>query len=166
MKRLELQNTNRPLDVLLHWHRAGYLDLDPPYQRGDVWGVVRRQNLIKSILQGVPIASLIINDRTRHHDLWGNSESKFLSVIDGKQRITTVLMFLNNQFKVPGEWFDHGDGMVAFSDLTTAMQRGLKNRPLAVAEGSLRSIEEETEVFELVNFGGVPQGDSDNAAGK
>jgi len=110
----------------------------------------------------VPIASLIINDRTRHHDLWGKPEEKFLAVIDGKQRITTVLMFFGSQFKVPGAWFDHGNGMVAFNDLTTAMQRGLKNRPLAVAEGSLRSLEEETEVFELVNFGGVPQGASDH----
>ncbi len=161
MKRFELQNTNRPLDVLLHWHLAGYLDLNPPYQRGDVWGMVRRQNLIKSILQGVPIPSLIINDRTRHYEAWGQPEGQFLAVVDGKQRISTVLSFFAGQFRVPGEWFDLASELVSFDDLSPPLQRGLKNRPLAVSEGSLRSIEEEMEVFELVNFGGVPQGASD-----
>lgn len=161
MNRLELQNTNRPLDVLLHWHRADYLDLWPPYQRGEVWGIVRKQNLIRSLLQGVPVASLIINDRTRNTNKWGDIETKFLAVIDGKQRITAILDFLNGVIRVPGEWFDDEREMVSYDDLMSSQQRRFKNLPLAVAEGSLRSIEEETAVFELVNFGGIPQGESD-----
>jgi len=63
LERLKLSQTNRPMDVIKHWHIDGQLLLDPPYQRGDVWGYKRQANLIRSILLGVPIPSIIINDR-------------------------------------------------------------------------------------------------------
>lgn len=160
MKHLTLYNTNRPLDVLLHWHNEKYLDLNPPYQRGKVWGLLRKQNLIKSLIQGIPIASLIINDRTRHPS-WEYMETGFMAMIDGKQRTCAILDFLNSVFGVPGEWFDQDVPFVFFSTLPIARQRGFRNMPIAVSEGSLQSLEQEEEVFNLVNFGGVPQGERD-----
>lgn len=160
MKRLSLYNTNRPLDVLLHWHKEGYLNLDPPYQRGEVWGFTRKKNFIKSLCQGVPVASLIINDRTRS-EKWGYMNQGFLAVIDGKQRTIAILDFLNSVFAVPGEWFNEEHELVFFNQLSNAKQRGFKNQPIGVAEGSLESLDQEAEVFDLVNFGGIPQGESD-----
>ena len=156
LERLRLSQTARPMDVFVHWKREGYLDLNPPYQRGDVWGMIRRRNLIRSIMLGIPIPSIIINDRFAAN--WGNE----IAVIDGKQRITTILMFLESKLKVPAEWFGIEGDEIAYSDLPIARQRGLKNMPLPLCEGQLRTIEEEREVFELVNFGGVPQGKSDS----
>jgi hypothetical protein len=154
-ERLRLSQTARPMDVFAYWKREGYLDLNPPYQRGDVWGVIRRRNLIRSIMLGIPIPSIIINDRFAAN--WGNE----IAVIDGKQRITTILMFLEGDLKVPAEWFGIDGDEITFPELPIARQRGMKNMPLPLCEGQLRTIEEEREVFELVNFGGVPQGESD-----
>jgi len=155
MNRLQLQQTNRPLDTVLFWFAQGRLLMDPPYQRGDVWGPIRQRNLVKSILQGIPIPSIIINDRSRRR------EPEFVfAVIDGKQRLTAVLKFLNSELMVPGEWFG-GNGEVMFCELPRAEQRHIENTPLAFCEGSLATIEDEREVFELVNFGGVPQGETD-----
>jgi hypothetical protein len=40
-------------------------------------------------------------------------------------------------------------------------QRRFRNLPMSMSEGKLKSLEEEQRIFELVNFGGVPQGMSD-----
>jgi hypothetical protein len=156
LERFRLSQTARPMDVFAHWKREGHLELSPPYQRGDVWGMIRRRNLIRSIMMGIPIPSIIINDRFSAN--WGNE----IAVIDGKQRITTILMFLEGRLKVPAAWFGIDGDEITYPELPIARQRGLKITPIPLCEGQLRTIEEEREVFELVNFGGVPQGESDS----
>lgn len=157
LKRLELDQTNRPLDVVRHWADSDALLLSPPYQRGDVWGPVRRVNLIRSVLLGIPIPSIIVNDRFKAE--WTNDVQ--YAVIDGKQRITTLLMFLGSQFAIPGEWLGTS-GPKRFNELEIVNQRRIRNQPIAFSEGCLPTLEEEQLVFDLVNFGGVAQGESDN----
>jgi len=156
LERLRLSQTNRPVDVIIHWHRENAMELNPPYQRGDVWGEVRQANLIKSILINVPIPSIIINDRFSA----GWDDNLSCVVIDGKQRITALLKFLLGQLSVPAEWFGR-EGRVSFLDLTEVEQRRFKQSPIAFSEGYLGSLKDEEEVFNLVNYGGVPQGESD-----
>ena len=151
----QLNQTNRPLGVIKYWDADNMLIMDQHYQRGDVWGITRRRNLIRSIVQGVPIPSIIVNYRQSDIDV-------LYSVIDGKQRITTILGFLNNQFYVPSEWFgEKPKRFIEFKDLPLPKQRRFKNRPIQFTEGSIPE-EQEVELFELVNFGGVPQGKTDN----
>ena len=152
--RLPLQTTNRPVDVIRHWRNEGDLNLDTEYQRGHVWGVIRQRNLIRSILSGVPIPSIIVNIRD-----WGGDYT--VAVIDGKQRITAVLAFIDSIIEVPGEWFGLS-GNIRFEDLEAQLQRRFRHQTMGFSEGSLKTIEEEKEVFELVNYGGVPQGESDH----
>ena len=166
LKDYTLMQTNRPIDVLTHWRDKGYLELNPPYQRGDVWGKKRRRNLIKSVLMGIPIPSLIINDRFSA-DFPGEEGVKY-AVIDGKQRITAILMFLDNRLSLPWDWFDvrHLISMrskwVFYSDLNQIGRRMFTNCTIAVSEARFKSIEEEREVFDLVNFGGLAQGELDS----
>ncbi|MEM1225938.1 MAG: DUF262 domain-containing protein [Planctomycetota bacterium] len=157
LKRLRLSTTNRPLDVIRRWRNEGVLMLDLPYQRGDVWGVKRRVNLIRSVLLGVPIPSIVVNDRMNAE--WGGEQWHY-AVIDGKQRCQTVLMFMDDELAIPGEWVGLV-GQVMWTDLPVVQQRKIKQHALGFCEGALESIEQEIEVFELINFGGVPQGESD-----
>jgi hypothetical protein len=161
LTRLKLQSTNRPIDVLNYWYKGGDMLLDPPYQRGDVWGTKRRVNLIRSLMLGIPIPSIIINDRFAA----GWSDSLSCVVIDGKQRITSILLFLNDKLEVPAEWFGYPQGMLKFSQLPTPTQRGFRMHTLGFCEGQLDTLESEVEVFNLINFGGVAQGDSDTPDG-
>jgi hypothetical protein len=165
IERLRLSATNRPIEVIRYWHDEGHLELSPPYQRGDVWGQIRQRNLIRSILLGVPIPSIIINDRfspsyNSDKESWGLEKSDCIAVIDGKQRMTAILAFLQDDLTVPGEWFGLV-GEITYSMLPMPQQRGFKHYPIQFCEGQLRNLEEEREVFELVNFGGVPQGETD-----
>lgn len=60
-------------------------NLTPSYQRGDVWRGPERQALIESILRGIPLPSIIL--------LRGKGSSPH-EVVDGKQRLTTILRFV------------------------------------------------------------------------
>lgn len=158
---LPLKQTNRPIDALWHWTRgrdSERLLLDAPYQRGDVWGPRRRVNLIWSILRGIPIPSLIINDRLFAD--WPDDQR--IAVIDGKQRITSVLRFIRSELAVPAPWFDGSRRQtITFANLSQAQRRKFLNIPLAFSEGRLASLSEEQEVFNLVNFGGLLPGEVD-----
>lgn len=155
LERLRLNTTNRPVDVFHYWQSQGYLEMNPPYQRGDVWGKTRRRNLIKSILLGIPIPSVVVNDR------FSASNGEEIAVIDGKQRITSILQFMDGTLTVPGAWFGLDDAWVRFPDLDIVLRRKFRNHTIGVSEGQLKTLEEEKEVFDLVNFGGLQQGEVD-----
>jgi len=61
----------------------GKLDIDPIYQRNDVWSNSAAVSLVHSILRGIPLPSVI---------LWENASGHY-QVIDGKQRISSILKF-------------------------------------------------------------------------
>ena len=63
------------------------LNLSPTYQRGDVWSTDLYQQLIISILRGIPLPSIIL---LRPHSR--GSSGKY-EVVDGKQRLTAILRF-------------------------------------------------------------------------
>lgn len=72
------------------------LDLNAPYQRDSVWDLDRRVALIRSLLMGLPIGSVITSTV---------DSGSVLRVVDGKQRIETIRGFVAGMFAVPGWWF-------------------------------------------------------------
>lgn len=66
----------------------GKLNLSPSYQRGDVWPTAHSQQLIISILRGIPIPSVILL-KPQAEGAGGVHE-----VVDGKQRLTAILRFM------------------------------------------------------------------------
>lgn len=145
---------------------AGFLreqvDLNPPYQRGVVWGTKRKRNLIKSLLSGVPVPSIVINDRSVRFEDWDASNDPSYVVVDGKQRITALRDFVDGKFTVPGEWFDVDADEILFTELDKPNQRHFMHRPIAVSEARLATLDEEREFFDLINFGGLEQGEVDD----
>lgn len=159
LERFRLSATNRPVDVVMYFRNdPDGLLLTPPYQRGDVWGTKRRQNFIKSILLGIPIPSLIINHRM--DGKW--KDDNRIAVIDGKQRMTSILMFIDSDLPVPGDWFDCDATLVTYRQLDVVHQRCFRQKPIPFSEGELPTLEQEQIVFDLVNFGGLAQGESDS----
>jgi hypothetical protein len=87
------------------------------------------------------------------------------AVVDGRQRLSAVLAFLRGQLPVPGEWFGTDATWVTFEALPRHTQIKFENRPIAFSEASVATVAAEKEIFDLINFGGVPQGQSDLVAG-
>jgi hypothetical protein len=64
---------------------AGGLELNPSYQRGNVWSDKESSELIDSVLRGIPLPSIILNQR---------KGGETLEIVDGKQRLTAILRFI------------------------------------------------------------------------
>jgi hypothetical protein len=164
---------------LIHQLQKGDVTYDLPYQRGDVWSYEQRILLIYSILSGTPVPSLIINDRPDR--MWygpdGKMDQPAYAVIDGKQRITTVRMFMEDGLLVPASWFpaerieateSTDDGpYVRWSGLSRPAQRFFENKPVPVGEAHVGSVRAEAQIYLRVNGTGTPQdaADIDRAAG-
>jgi hypothetical protein len=72
---------------------SGDIDLQPEFQRGEVWGKLKKQRLIDSILRDwhVPPIHVIENPKTRKHE-----------VLDGQQRLAAIRDFVSGHFPVNG----------------------------------------------------------------
>lgn len=138
------------------------LNVNPPYQRGLVWGVTRKRGLVKSLLMGIPVPSIVINDRSIRFEGWDAETDPFYVVVDGKQRITAIRDFVDGKFAVPGHWFDVDADEVRFTELGQPDRLHFMHRPVAVSEAKLATLDEEREMFDLINFGGVAQGGTDD----
>lgn len=71
------------------------LDLNPDFQRGHVWNNEQRVAYVEFILQGGKTNPIYFN-----HTSWMKSMCGEMVIVDGKQRLTSLLMFLNDEFTV------------------------------------------------------------------
>jgi Protein of unknown function DUF262 len=70
------------------------LELDPPYQRRSVWNQDYKDYFIDTVLNGYPAPAIFI-----YQEITPEGVSK-ISVVDGKQRLSTLFEFAENQFSV------------------------------------------------------------------
>jgi len=79
-------STRTVLD-LLNMHEKGALNLEPGFQRKEVWRLRDRQRLILSILNKYPLPSIFLYRKQEQ-----NGDLVYY-VLDGKQRLESILMF-------------------------------------------------------------------------
>lgn len=134
------------------------VDIAPEYQRHFVWDEARQSALIESLFLGIPIPSLFM--ATNRDASW--------EVIDGLQRLTTILNFIGNaeelkdlkinhkKLKLSGlEKLDSMNGL-QYEDLPKSMQFMLQTRPLRITVLNDRSdFNVRYDLFERLNTGGV-----------
>jgi len=84
-----IQYSFNPITVqtLASFYEKGLLNLEPGFQRSSVWQPRDRSKLVDSIVRNYPLPSIFLHRRVENGNL-------FYDVIDGKQRIESVLMFI------------------------------------------------------------------------
>lgn len=75
---------------LLRKEKQQRIVLTPDFQRHDVWNNTDRSELIESVLLGIPIPLIYLFE----------DENGVRQIVDGKQRITALKRFVNNEFKL------------------------------------------------------------------
>lgn len=131
------------------------IDVAPEYQRHFNWDSERQSALIESLLLGIPIPSLFM--ATNKDASW--------EVIDGVQRLTTIINFIGNEQDLPAsftklklknlEKLDEMNG-VTYEELPKSMQFMFQTRPLRITVLNDRSdFNVRYDLFERLNTGGV-----------
>jgi hypothetical protein len=167
--RMNLQANNRTVNHYIREPDNGDdFDLDAPYQRGSVWDLARKQNLIRSVLLEIPFGSIVLNHRP--------DVMESIVVIDGKQRIEALRGFVKSEFPIPASWVEPEridstetvEGWpvpgVRYNTLDRVFGRFFENRGVSTIEAKVATVEEEAAIFRLINSGGVAQTDETLAA--
>jgi Protein of unknown function DUF262 len=90
MQTYQVTKTQYKVSDFVGWAKAGTLILSPSFQRRSVWPVGAKSYLLDTIVRGLPIPIIFL--REQKSDLTSLEPKR--EVVDGQQRIRTLLAFL------------------------------------------------------------------------
>ena len=122
------------------------------YQRNYVWSNKSRSLLIESFIMNIPIPPIFLYER----------DYSFYEILDGKQRVSSIVKFYNNEFALEGlEVWSELNGKT-YNQLPIRIKEGFDRRYLSsiimLKESSRDSFEVnrlKRMVFERLNTGGL-----------
>ena len=92
---------NSPISSIItmaHSNHAG-VEMNVEYQREHVWTKKDKTDLIKSIFDNIDIGKFVFIRRNDGYN------GKYYEILDGKQRLTTIMEFYEDRFKYNGHYF-------------------------------------------------------------
>ena len=140
----------------------GKIDFNHIVQRSYVWERKRKSALIESMILGYPIPAVYAK---RFDDGTGKRGGNIYCIMDGKQRLSTVAQFLNDEFALtelaPVVYIDEAFGSecetdisgMKFSELPDTLQDHLNSVIFSVTYFDNLTKEEERELFKRLNAG-------------
>jgi len=87
---------------LQEWIDEHDTDMDPDYQRGYIWSISQKERYIEWIIRGGQSGK----DIYFNHPGWFKKWDGRMEVVDGKQRISAALEFLDNKVKAFGYYLN------------------------------------------------------------
>jgi len=158
-EKLSKQHETKTIADLVHLYENDMLDLSPAFQRKSVWVLKDRQKLIDTVIRNYPLPAIFLYRNEDGGDL-------SYSVIDGKQRLETLLGFLGH---LRGQSFAVRVEVAGMEGLQNVSAKTLKNNnahrerlrphfmgyriPVIEVAGPLSDI---IEVFVRINSTGKP----------
>lgn len=158
-EKLTKQHETKTVADLVHLYEKGMLYLSPAFQRKSVWLLKDRQKLIDTVVRNYPLPAIFLYRKDDKGEL-------MYSVIDGKQRLETLLGFLGclrgggfeARIEVPGL-----EGVQRVSTRTLKSNKSFREKlrphfmgyriPVIEVAGPLSDI---IEVFVRINSTGKP----------
>ncbi len=149
--------TDKPdptIESLHNKYTRGKLILQPDYQRKFVMKPQVASRLIESILLDIPLPTIYLAEE----------EDGSWSVIDGQQRLTAIISFLNGKFLYDNKEFKLSSLNVltelnkkTFKELSSEQQEKILNTPIRAIVILKRSDDDiKFEIFERLNTGSTP----------
>ena len=174
--KMDYRNSEMKLDQLIGYFNEKKINLVPPFQRGHVWKLRQRQELMKNIVAGRPIPAIFL-----YREAQGSRYT--YNILDGKQRLESMLLFVGSKrddLKVNAVWtyfsdrriretanfpIHRGKKKLAFFQLTPEIVRDFREYAIPTIEITL---DDNTSLDEIINlfvdiracFGWIESGDS------
>lgn len=128
--------------LLLTYYHFG-IDLNPFYQRDLVWTQEQKEFLIDSMFKGIDIGKFVLIKLRFEEDKHG------YQILDGKQRLSTIIDFYEDKFKYKGLYF---------SELNNSDRRRFIDISIPKATVNERNINDKliVEYFVNLNISGIP----------
>ena len=136
----------------------GKINFDHIVQRSYVWERSRKSALIESMVIGYPVPAV-------YAKRMGDGSNKIYYIMDGKQRLSTIKEYLNNEFALTnlppvcyidgttGEECECDISGLTFGELPESLRDHLNSVMFQVVYFDNLSMEEERELFKRLNAG-------------
>lgn len=143
------------INDILSWSERKELILSPKFQRRTVWSPRGKSYLIDSILKGFPIPPFFIREK-----ILVRERKTVREVVDGQQRLRTILEFVNDGFSVM-KIHDEEVAGLKYSQLSEELQQTILSYPLSV--NTLIGTDDSTvfDIFSRLNAYSVPLNDQE-----
>lgn len=143
---MKLDKSDLQLETIVSRINAGELDLQPDFQRGEIWDTKRRQRLVDTILREWYVPAIHIVVDTDGEEV----------VLDGQQRLAAIRDFFADKVKIDGTIEPH-DELVAslnglkYSRLPLAVRKAVNRFVLPIITLSEYGPQEPNELFFRLN---------------
>lgn len=129
-----------------------WLNLRPEYQRRLVWDAKKKSRFIESLLMNIPVPPVFLYE----------SDLNIYEVMDGQQRLNTVVEFYENRLKLTGLEIWSALNGLTYAQCPPRIQSGLDRRRISATVLLAESASSPKEVnfvrrtvFERLNTGGL-----------
>lgn len=141
---LTVTHITSSLKSFLDMYAEGDYDFDPEYQRGTVWTKEQKQAFIKALMIGkAEIQPVFIRNPKKREG--------GLEVLDGKQRLTTILEYVRGEFEVEGFYYkDLNSSDIQIFNYTPMVYKEIKYYDSKVGLTTMPA-EQKIELFLQVN---------------
>lgn len=123
----------------------------PSYQREFVWDIKRQSRFIESVLLGVPLTPFLVSE----------DDENRLEIIDGSQRIRTLIAFYENKLRLRKLEKLKIINSSKFKDLPRKSQNYFKNRDFKIIITDESEMEIKQDIFNRINTGSEKLTDSE-----
>lgn len=137
-----------PISDIRDWQRSGRLEIRPDYQRHEVWSDAAKIMLMDTILRAIPMPKAFVSSAIRDGQV-------YRTVIDGQQRISSILAFLEDKFSLETPYSGEHKGSF-FSQLPEDVRNEFLQYRIDFNEAIGFSDDELRETYSRLNKYAVP----------
>ncbi|WP_181181992.1 MULTISPECIES: DUF262 domain-containing protein [unclassified Mesorhizobium] len=147
MLKINRRPGTQDISWFLDQHTLGRLDLSPPYQRRSVWTPKDRRYFLDTLFRGFPCPPIYL------HKTIDPTGGAVFHIVDGKQRIETIIRFSQGKVRIPENYGDDRLNNKRWKDILadTPLRNQFLNYPFVVEYFDEVDSTVVNEIFERMN---------------
>lgn len=143
---MKCESTDLEIETIVSRIKNEDLDLQPDFQRGEIWTLQKKQKLIDSILRGWKIPPIHVIHNNQSID----------EVLDGQQRLAAIRDFYDNIICIDGKILPENSELIQldgmhYRDLPKKWQRQFRQYSIVIIRLTEYQPEEPAELFYRLN---------------